>query len=209
MSDWPGTSQSGDAPGCSPLLVVITGKPATGKTTLGRRLAVDLRLPFFSKDSLKETLFDSLGADDRAWSRRLGIASFALLRHISEAMLSAGQSLIVEANFLDGYDTPYYQTLVTRHGAHVAQIWLTATPETIAQRFEQRAASDERHPGHVELANLDIFRPALLHNVDGPLSLDGALQIVDTTDFAMVEYGALLRFVRLAAIGAASDAHTS
>ena len=45
-----------------PLLFVITGRPATGKTTLARRLAVDLRLPLIHKDGLKESLYDALGA---------------------------------------------------------------------------------------------------------------------------------------------------
>jgi predicted kinase len=186
----------------APLLIVVSGKPATGKTTLGRRLAADLGLPFFSKDDLKETLFDTLGASDRAWSRRLGAASFALLRRIAEAQLSAGQSLIVEANFAAAYDAPFYQSLATRHGARVAQVWLTAETATILRRFEQRAASDERHPGHVELAYMDEFRPALLRAEDAPLPLEGALYTLNTTDFAAVAYAVALHALRLARDGA-------
>ncbi|MFZ4462043.1 MAG: AAA family ATPase [Patescibacteria group bacterium] len=42
------------------LLIIITGLPCTGKTTLGRKLAEELRLPFVSKDDFKELLFDDL-----------------------------------------------------------------------------------------------------------------------------------------------------
>jgi predicted kinase len=191
------TIVEGDRP-AAPLLVIVCGKPATGKTTLGRRLAADLGLPFFSKDALKETLFDALGAADRAWSRRLGIGSFALLRHITETLLAAGQSLVVEANVLAAYDAPFYQSVATRHGARVAQIWLTADPQIIVQRFEQRAASAERHLGHVEQANMEEFRSALLHTDDAPLPLAGALFTVDTTEFATVEYAPLLDALRSA-----------
>lgn len=104
----------------APLLIIIGGKLATGKSTLARRRADDLGLPFFSKDALKETLFDALGIADRAWSRQLGIASFALLRTISESLLNAGQSLIVEANFLAEYDAALYQSLIKRYGVRVA-----------------------------------------------------------------------------------------
>jgi 2-phosphoglycerate kinase len=52
-----------------PLLVIITGPPAAGKTTLGRQLAGALSLPFIHKDGIKEILFDVLGWRDRAWSR--------------------------------------------------------------------------------------------------------------------------------------------
>ncbi len=202
-----------EQPRPAPLLVVVSGKPATGKTTLGQRLAADLGLPFFARDALKETLFDALGVADRAWSRRLGAASFALLRRLTENMLSAGCSLVIEANFSAANDAPFYQSLATRYGALVAQVWLTAAPATIARRFEQRAASAERHPGHVELANMAEFRPALLRADDAPLPLDGALYAVDTTDFAAVAYPALLQSLRselrLARAGAAGQRRTS
>ena len=201
-----------DAHPPAPLLLVISGMPATGKTTLGRRLAADLSLPFFSKDGLKETLFDALGAADRAWSQRLGVASFALLRHITETQLAARQSLAVEANFLAEYDAPFYQSVATRHGARVAQVWLTAEPATIVRRFERRAASAERHPGHVELAHLDEFRAALLRTDDAPLPLAGALFTVDTTDsaaFGALDYDALLHALRLACDGADGQGETS
>ncbi|MEO7074366.1 MAG: AAA family ATPase [Ktedonobacterales bacterium] len=44
-----------------PLVVIVSGPPASGKTTLARTVAQEVRLPFFYKDGLKETLFDALG----------------------------------------------------------------------------------------------------------------------------------------------------
>jgi shikimate kinase len=46
-------------------LIIISGLPCTGKTTLGRKLAQDLSLPLICRDSIKESLFDSLGYSDR------------------------------------------------------------------------------------------------------------------------------------------------
>ena len=74
-----------------PLLVIVTGPPCTGKTTLARRLAADLGLPLMSKDTIKETLFEVLGVPDRAGSKRLGGASMELLYTFIEAQLAAGQ----------------------------------------------------------------------------------------------------------------------
>lgn len=56
---------------------------------------------------------------------------------------------------------------------------------------------------------MDEFRPALLHTEDTPLPLDGALRTIDTTDFASVQYDALLDFLRMADDGATGHAQTS
>ena len=52
----------------APLVVIITGPPASGKSMLGRELARRLALPLLSKDLFKEVLFDQLGWSDREWS---------------------------------------------------------------------------------------------------------------------------------------------
>ena len=44
------------------LLVVVSGLPASGKTTVGRVLSEGLSLPLIDKDAILEALFDSLGA---------------------------------------------------------------------------------------------------------------------------------------------------
>ncbi len=64
----------------APLLVVVTGPPAAGKTTIAREIARRLHLPLIAKDTIKEALFDGLGTGDLAWSQRLGTATYPCSR---------------------------------------------------------------------------------------------------------------------------------
>jgi predicted kinase len=177
----------------------VTGLPGTGKTTLARRIAADLRLPLIYKDGVKEILFDSLGWSDREWSRRLGLASYDLLFHFVAAQLAAGASLVVESNFSSIHDTPRFLALKERYGFEPIQILCYADGEVVLERFRSRASSPDRHPGHVEGANMAEFAPRLLRGRAASLAIAGTLMEVDTTDFARVDYAALLAAIRAAA----------
>ena len=62
-------------------LVYVSGAPGSGKTSLAVPLAAELGYALLTKDRIKETLHDALGAPkpDLAWSRRLSGAAMELL----------------------------------------------------------------------------------------------------------------------------------
>src|SRR5690242_17072199 len=82
-----------------PLLVIVNGLPASGKTTLAKRLSADLSLPVFSRDGIYETLYDVLHSQDDGGLPLLGSASYRLLYTITGSLLAAAQPLIVEGFF--------------------------------------------------------------------------------------------------------------
>ncbi|HLZ59254.1 MAG TPA: ATP-binding protein [Ktedonosporobacter sp.] len=175
-----------------PLLIIVNGLPGTGKTTLARYLAEELRLPSLHKDELKEMLFDTLGWSDRAWSRKLGIATYALLFSFIETQLKAGKSFIAESNFSPNYHTQKFLELKELYDFEPFQIQCVTQGDVLFQRFLERAMSKERHPGHVEQQNIDEFKPLLLRGRDTPLDIGGALLELNTTNFATVNYTKIL-----------------
>jgi predicted kinase len=79
-------------------VVVVSGAPGAGKSTLAVPLAHALGFPLLSKDVIKESLFDSVGqvdADALASSRRLGGATMELLWRLAAEC----PSVVIEADF--------------------------------------------------------------------------------------------------------------
>jgi predicted kinase len=180
-----------------PTLIIITGLPGTGKSALARELAGYLALPLFGKDQIKETLFDTLGWSDRAWSRRLGAASVRLLFRMVEAQLAARRSCIAESNFHPDLDTPHVRAIAERYPLKLVQLLCLTDGPVLLDRYRARAASGERHPGHCDDVLVEELAPQLLRGRLEPLAIDGPIVEVDTTDFAAVDARAIAERMRL------------
>ena len=176
----------------SPTVIIVTGLPCTGKTTLAERLAADMNLPLLAKDRIKEALFDSLGWSDREWSRKLGVATLRLLYMWMETELAAGRSFIVESNFKSDLATPIFLEMMERYPFSPFQIICLTDGPVLLERWKARSASDTRHPGHVEHLTLDEFAPLLIAGECVPLDIGGTVHTLDTTDFGTVDYSHLV-----------------
>ena len=123
-------------------LVLVTGPPAAGKTTLAGPLAAELGFALLAKDKIKETLHDALGLDpDLAWSRRLGAATIELMW----ALAADSPAAVLEANFWS--DHPLNGERVRALGARTVEVHCSCPIEECRRRYAARAAS--RHPVHV------------------------------------------------------------
>jgi predicted kinase len=183
-----------------PLVVIVSGPPCTGKTTLGKYVAAELGLPFINKDGIKERLFDTLGWSDRQWSRKLGVASYALLYYFIEAQVAVGRSFVVESNFDPVSATAQFLELKSRHDFEPVQVMCRTQGEELFARFRERAESGQRHPGHVDRQSYEEIRPVLLEGRLEPLGIGGTVIEVDTTDFGAVDCDKVVSTIREADI---------
>jgi predicted kinase len=135
-------------------LILITGLPGTGKSTLARILARRLDLPLICKDTIKEPLLDVIGATDRAHSRRLSDASFAVMFALARECLGSGVDLILEGNFRLGEHEAALQSLIAApartavRSVAIAQVLCHANEHVRLARLKARATDPARHAGH-------------------------------------------------------------
>ena len=128
-------------------LVIIAGMPATGKSTITKKIAGKLGLPILEKDDLKEELFDTVGYKDLAEKRMLDRAATAVLLRATKSVLRSGQSLIIVNNFESNMrDT--VQKLIDSSGCASVMVFLDGDPEVLYARYVERDKKHSRHQGH-------------------------------------------------------------
>jgi len=177
-----------------PLLVIVTGLPCTGKTTLAHRLALEIPLPIIAKDDIKESMFDSLGWSDRDWSIKLGRAAILLLYQFVETLLRARVPVIAETYFRPDQAQAEFQTIQARTPFRPFVIECISEGEVLMQRWQNRLKNGERHPGHVDdTASGEVVRAVLLQGRNAPqLKIGNNCQTIDTTDFSAINYNKLV-----------------
>ncbi len=179
-------------------LIIITGLPCTGKTTLGKKLAEEFHLPFICKDDIKEILFDGLGWQDREWSKKIGGASYDLLYYIAESILKAKKSLIVETNFNPRFANGKFIDLKKKYDFMPFQVRCITDGEILLDRFAERANSGNRHPGHIDSESLDEWRPILLQGKIEAMDIEGEVFDIDTSNFDKIDYDKLVSAIESA-----------
>ena len=174
-----------------PLLIVVNGRPCTGKTSLATMISKDQGIPLFSKDVIKEILGKILGAKDRSASRRLGAAAIALMYQQAETVLTSGLPVMIESPLIPELAEQEVEELPDRTGCRVLQIFLRTDPSVILERFQSRPRESVFFHEE-ELQELKVTLATEL----APVPVTGETIIVDTTNFRTVDYAQIVELVK-------------
>jgi predicted kinase len=155
-------------------ILMVSGAPASGKSTLARALAQIFGYPLLSKDTIKESLFDSLGTHLGAHvelpaelSRLLSRASMDLLWSLAPCC----PKVILEANFRP--KSPHERACFTALEGRKLEVYCHCTPEEAARRFRERATTPDHHSAH----SMKTLSAELLEEFDRPVGLSPVIDV--------------------------------
>lgn len=184
---------------CPPCrIVIVSGPPGSGKTTLARPLARYLGFALLCKDDLKESLYTSLGGTrgDVTLSRRIGDAAMDLLWLLAMRC----PAVVLEANFRTR--SPQERAKLAALDAQVVEVHCHVPLEEASRRFAERARQERHHPAH-PLAEMSRER---LGEYAEPFAMSPVIE-VDTT--GPVDLEALVARVNAAWTALANPANTA
>lgn len=123
--------------------VVISGLPASGKSTVGAALERSLRLPLFDKDSYLEALFESEGTSDITRRREFSKRADMQFQRAAEAKRT-GILVSWWKHPASSIDSGTPAQWVAHSGLFAIEVHCVCSPEIATSRFLTRV----RHPGH-------------------------------------------------------------
>lgn len=174
--------------------IVICGDLAGGKTTYGKKISKELQIPFFSKDKLKETLFDSINNDNLSYEqkRKIGASSYAVFYNIAEQLMETSQAFILESNFVKE-SVDILNALINKYNYKCITIRFKGDLETLHKRFLKREYSEERHQGLVSNGKFDNFEEYVRYsNKLKEFKINDDEIVIDTTDFSKVNLESIM-----------------
>lgn len=155
-------------------LVVVSGAPGSGKTTLAHRLSDELGCPLISRDQIKEGMVLSHGpgfhaAPDDPLNAKAQVAFFTCV----QALIAAGVSLVAEAAF---QHTVWAKGLAGLTGVSAIRVVrCQADDDEVLRRRRARVQAGNEREAHPDETVLELERRWDAIRVDHP-TLD-----VDTT----------------------------
>lgn len=181
--------------------ILIAGMPAAGKSRFADWLSKKRNLPYMSKDTVKEILFDTIGFKSRAEKVALGNAARNILYYFAEEQMIINHPFIIENNFEDSSRDGMIM-LLHKYNYTPITVLFDGDIGTIYRRFIERDQSPDRHRGHVvnseypEKAEKAPYKPmdfkAFAEGIQKRgfrrFNAGGEIIKVDCTDFSKVDY---------------------
>jgi len=165
------------------ICIVVSGLPASGKTTLAKDLAAVMSLTLLDKDSYLELLFSQRGVGDSNWRHKLSreadkdfsrAAIYAKNQHESVILVSHWRPANKQLNF--GTPTAWIEHNFTR----VIELYCQCPVEVAAARFSSRV----RHRGHLDLQKSasEVLKWLTAYSQYLPLNLATTITVDTSTD---------------------------
>jgi predicted kinase len=176
-------------------IVLTSGLPGSGKTTLAGEFGTDLGLPILERDRFQNLMLDQVPVESVAASKQIGAASWELLFDMVPRLAATGAAFAVDSNFSRRRHRERLSGIARDAGYGIVEVHCTAPPGVLLERYRTRAV-DQRHPAALDRERVAefaaLFEDPAMH--EDAVVFPGDALVVDTSkQVALVEIEAWIR----------------
>ncbi len=125
--------------------VIVSGVPASGKTTIARELAENLCFEFLDKDDFLEDLYEKHGV--QSWEDRTRLSRQSDQLFQAAAQRAASAVLVSHWRSLGStHESGTSSDWLANDYDRLVEVYCTCAPNVALKRFQAR----KRHPGHLD-----------------------------------------------------------
>jgi predicted kinase len=174
-------------------VLLVSGHLAALKSTLSKKLSIDLNAICLNKDDMKEVLGDTIGFTNREENLKLSKATFQMMLKMMLDILKIDDLVILESNFKVS-EMNQLNALIEEQKIHSSTVFLTGDAKVLYERYVKR--QPERHPVHTStgLISFDNFK-ASMESFDQSV-YGGSYILFDTTVMNEELYQVMLQQVK-------------
>lgn len=179
-----------------PLLIVVTGSPASGKTTLAHILAGKINCPVISRDEFKEGYINTLNLSHAESDSSVDLHVYNTFFEAIDLLISKGISIIIEAAFQDKLWRPKLLSLSDKAALKI--IICKTNTDLISFRFANRLSNDpgrEKFHGDRSISLSKEKFTMLIENYK-PVTIDASTLQVNTTESYDPNIEEIINFIK-------------